>query len=86
MNHEAWLQLENPKRLERSWTFDNFKKPWEFVQLVSAHAEKVNHHPEISFGWGYLKLVIYSHDKNGLTKRDRDFVVSVDQLWEQFNV
>ena len=86
MSNETWLELSDPQRFERTWSFKNFKTPWEFVNLVADHAEKVNHHPEVSFGWGYLKLAIFSHDKKSLTQRDRDFVIAVDKLWEQFNV
>lgn len=85
MSDCAWTELDHPQRLEKSWKFKNFKRPWSLVQKISEYAEEVNHHPEICFGWGYLKLSIYSHDSNGLTDRDWNFVKMVDKILDDEN-
>lgn len=77
---DQWEQLDNPERLERQWKFKNFKRPWELVQQIVQIAEEMNHHPDITFGWGYLKLRIFTHSKNGLSAMDFDFASRVDKI------
>jgi len=49
-----WALLSEGTRLERSFTFSNFKEAMEFVDQIGALAEAEGHHPDISFGWGYV--------------------------------
>ena len=37
-------------------------------------AEKLDHHPDITFGWGYAEINLTTHDRGGLT--DFDFAVA----------
>ncbi len=41
-----------------------------FVDEISILAEIQNHHPDISFGWGYVHLMLFSHDEQKITQRD----------------
>ena len=42
--------------LIKEFAFKNFKESQKFINKVSEVAENENHHPDISFGWGTVKL------------------------------
>ena len=39
----------------KKFNFNNFEESQKFVNKVGDLAEEENHHPDISFGWGYCK-------------------------------
>ena len=47
-------------------SFKNFISSQMFVNKVGDIAEKEGHHPDISFGWGYAEVKIFTHKINGL--------------------
>ena len=60
--------------LSKRFEFADFAGALEFVNRVGEIAEKHDHHPDISFGWGYAELKLTTHDRGGLT--DFDFAVA----------
>ena len=86
MIERDWEMKENPERLERSWSFKNYDQVFDFVSNVVAHSKHVNHHPEITFGYRFVKISIITHDQNKVTDKDHDFVKAINQLWEQNHV
>ena len=42
--------------LIKSFKFKNFEESQKFVNKVGNIAEEENHHPDISFGWGYCNI------------------------------
>lgn len=69
---EDW-KVEN-SILSRRFEFNNFAEALEFVNKVGEIAEKHDHHPDITFGWGYAEINLTTHDRGGLT--DFDFAVA----------
>ena len=52
-----------------------------FVNSVGAVAEELKHHPDIEFGWGYVRLKITTHEAgNQLTEKDFQLAQRIDQL------
>ena len=77
--NSAWAQSQNS--LTRDWKFKNFKQALAFVNSVAALAEELKHHPDINFGWGYVKLTITTHDAgNKLTDKDFKLALQIDGL------
>jgi len=66
----GWRVSEDGRHLTREWSFKNFARALDFVNQVSVIAEAENHHPDISFGWGYAKITLMTHDVGGLTEND----------------
>ncbi len=64
------------KRLE----FENFAEALSFVNQVGAIAEQRDHHPDISFGWGYAEFSITTHDTGGLTQNDFDLAAAIENI------
>ncbi len=69
--------------LEKNFKFKNFLESQSFINKVSEISEKENHHPDISFGWGYAKIVVTTHAIEGLSENDFILAAKIDQI---FNV
>jgi 4a-hydroxytetrahydrobiopterin dehydratase len=66
--------------LKKKFNFPDFKSASEFVNKVGALAEEIGHHPEISLGWGFAEIQIYTHKIDGLHEADFIFAAKVDKL------
>ena len=60
--------------LSRRFEFKNFSTALDFVNRVGEIAERHDHHPDITFGWGYAEINLTTHDRGGIT--DFDFAVA----------
>jgi len=56
--------------LKKRTNFENFAASLAFVNQVGALAEAADHHPDITFGWGYAELELTTHDRGGITDVD----------------
>lgn len=68
------------KFLRKKFKFENFAESLEFVNKVGEIAEKADHHPDITFGWGYADIELTTHDTGGLTHNDFDVAEKVEKL------
>jgi len=72
-------KIENAN-LKKRFEFANFAEALDFVNRAGATAERLDHHPDILFGWGYAEFSITTHDTGGLTKNDFDLAAAIDNL------
>ncbi len=75
---DGW-RLEG-ETLFRRFEFPDFAKSLAFVNRVSEIAESANHHPDLTFGWGYAELRTMTHDRGGVTDVDFALVAKIDQM------
>jgi len=80
LDHD-WQCVED-HHLTKEFSFDDFLSALDFVNSVGQYAEKVNHHPEITFTWGKASIVIYTHDVEGLRRADFVWAAHVQQLYQ----
>ena len=66
--------------LIKEFKFKNFVDSQKFVNSVSNIAEKENHHPDISFGWGYCTIKIFTHAIKGLAESDFVLAAKIDKI------
>jgi 4a-hydroxytetrahydrobiopterin dehydratase len=66
--------------LRKRCEFANFAESLAFVNKVSELAEAADHHPDITFGWGYAELALTTHDRGGVTDVDIALAGKIDQL------
>ena len=66
--------------LIKEFTFKNFIESQSFVNKIGDIAEKENHHPDISFGWGYSKIKIFTHAIQGLAESDFILAAKIDKI------
>ena len=60
--------------------FENFAGALEFVNRVGVLAEAADHHPDITFGWGYAELELTTHDRGGVTDVDISLAAKIDGI------
>ncbi len=75
-----WKVVENGVKINREFKFKNFKQALAFVNKVGDVAEAEGHHPDISFGWGYANITIYTHAIGGLHENDFILASKVDRI------
>ena len=68
------------KVLKKRWTFENFADALDFVNRVGVLAEAADHHPDITFGWGYADLALTTHDRGGITGVDVALAKQIDAI------
>ena len=69
-----WTLRDAARRIERHFTFRTFAQALAFVNRIAAIAEGEDHHPDISFGWGYATVSLQTHAIKGL--HDNDFIMA----------
>jgi 4a-hydroxytetrahydrobiopterin dehydratase len=75
-----WSLMDDGHRLERKFTFKDFAAALDFVNKVGAIAEKEGHHPDMSFGWGYATVSVFTHKIKGLHENDFILASKIDKL------
>lgn len=70
----GWALAREGKAIQRQYKFKNFKQSLAFVNKVGEIAESEGHHPDISFGWGYADILLWTHAIGGL--HENDFIVA----------
>ena len=77
-----WNVVKEDKifKLTKYFKFENFEKSLSFINQVSIIAETEGHHPDLSFGWGYANIIIFTHAVKGLTESDFILAAKIDQI------
>jgi 4a-hydroxytetrahydrobiopterin dehydratase len=68
------------EKLAKRFEFADFAASLEFVNRVGTIAERLDHHPDVLFGWGYAEFFITTHDAGGITGRDFELAKEIDEL------
>ena len=76
----GWELSAASDRLNRNFKFDDFVDALAFVNKVGALAEEEGHHPDISFGWGYADIVLFTHKIKGLHENDFIMAAKISEL------
>ena len=80
---DGWDVLKNKNKiyyLEKKFTFKDFVNSQDFIIKVGKISEEESHHPDISFGWGYAKIIITTHAIEGLSENDFILAAKIDQI------
>ena len=80
---DGWEVKKNEKKiyfLEKKFTFKAFINSQNFINKVGKISEEEGHHPDISFGWGYAKIIITTHAIEGLSENDFILAAKIDQI------
>jgi 4a-hydroxytetrahydrobiopterin dehydratase len=66
--------------LKKRLTFPDFAAALELINQVGELADAADHHPDITFGWGYAELTLTTHDRGGITDVDVAAAREIDKL------
>ena len=78
-----WSVFDEAHRIERTYRFKNFATAYAFVQKVAELAESEGHHPDVSFGWGYVTVSLQTKKIKGLHENDFIMAAKLDELASQ---
>jgi 4a-hydroxytetrahydrobiopterin dehydratase len=65
--------------LEKELTFPDFALALAFTNRVGAIAEAEGHHPDIYLAWGKVRVTIWTHKVDGLTRADFVLAAKIDR-------
>ncbi len=77
--HKGW-KIVDEHHLEKEYKFKDFKEALAFTNRVGEIAENEDHHPDISLGWGKVKLTLWTHAIDGLSINDFILAAKSDQV------
>jgi len=77
---EGWALAEKGKAIFRKFTFKDFDEAYGLAQKIATLAQQQNHHPDINFGWGYVKVRLMTHDVGGLHKNDFILAAKINSI------
>lgn len=67
---EGWALVDDGRAIERAFTTKSFVKAQAIAVLAGGIGEMANHHPDISYGWGYARVRYTTHSAGGITMND----------------
>lgn len=76
---QGWRVVDE-HHLERQFDFPDFVTALALVNRVGAIAEEEGHHPDLYLTWGKVRITIYTHKVDGLTRSDFILAAKIDQL------
>jgi len=76
---QGWRVIEG-KKIEKTWSFDDFAETWDFVRQVAELAEEQNHHPDVHFTYGKATITLWTHKIDGLHGNDFIMAAKIDQI------
>ena len=74
----------NGKYLVCNYEFKNFNKALSFMNEVGVRCEKMDHHPKWTNVYNRLEIELFTHDKDGLTIKDFDLAVFMDEEFKKY--
>jgi 4a-hydroxytetrahydrobiopterin dehydratase len=75
----GWQVVEE-HHLEKEFRFPDFAEALSFTNAVGAIAEREGHHPDIHLAWGKVRITIWTHKIDGLTRSDFILAAKIDQV------
>ena len=66
----GWVLNRGGNKIERDFTFKDFKGAMDFVNKAARVAESEGHHPDIYISWNRVHLALTTHAINGLSEND----------------
>lgn len=80
----TWIERDGG--LHREIRTPDFMTAFRLVSALVAPAEALNHHPDLEFGWGYVRIHLTTHDAGGVTGQDRLLAERIDAAISSFDI
>ena len=75
----------NDKFLTCMYEFKNFNDALSFMNKVGVKCEEMDHHPKWTNVYNRLEVELFTHDKDGLTMKDFDLAVFMDEEFKSYD-
>ena len=76
----AWTIDAGRDAIRRSFRFTDFSQAFAFMTRVALAAERADHHPEWSYVYNRVDILLTTHEAQGLTRRDIDLATEIDRI------
>ncbi|MBB93257.1 MAG: 4a-hydroxytetrahydrobiopterin dehydratase [Rhodobacteraceae bacterium] len=76
----GWTEVDGRDAIARTFEFANFVEAFGWMTQVAIWAEKMNHHPEWENVYKTVRVVLTSHDVDGLSPRDVKLAMKMVKL------
>jgi 4a-hydroxytetrahydrobiopterin dehydratase len=76
----GWELLDGATKLSRNFELADFVASLSLVNKIGELAENEGHHPDITFGWGYCNVLLYTHKIKGLHQNDFIMAAKINEL------
>jgi len=76
-------QVEDGKKIAKSYRFKNFIEAVAFVDAIVPVAEAEGHHPDLFVKWGEVRVCLWTHAASGLTENDFVMAAKIDQMHDR---
>lgn len=76
---KGWTKTRGRDAIEKTFTFRNFNEAFGWMSRVALAAEKADHHPEWFNVYKTVKVVLTTHDVDGLSERDVKLATLMDK-------
>jgi 4a-hydroxytetrahydrobiopterin dehydratase len=73
-------EVEDRKKLRKSFAFKNFVDAVAFVNRITPVAEDQGHHPDLHLGWGKVEVELWTHAIDGLSSSDFVMAAKIDRV------
>ena len=77
----GWKLIEDQSKIYKRYSFPDFNDAFKFVHEIAHLAEYEGHHPDITFGYGYVEIVLYTHAIRGLSMNDFILAAKINLLF-----
>jgi len=75
----GWTLSDDASRITRRFKTGDFAAAQTVANQAGEVAEDQDHHPEITFGYGYCEVEIFTHAIGGLHENDFIFAAKVNE-------
>lgn len=80
--NERWKSKKKPAALDARFDFEDFEVLRAFLDEMAEDAERLEHHPNISFGRDRVSVVIYSTSEE-LSDIDHQLAKAIDESYDK---
>ena len=78
--HPNWSR-DRGDAIVRNYTFPDFAAALAFVVRVGLFAERTDHHPDLTVGWGKASVRFSTHEPSGITTLDIEGAEAADKAY-----
>jgi 4a-hydroxytetrahydrobiopterin dehydratase len=76
----GWTLASDGKEIRRAFAFENYYHTIAFVNAVAWIANREDHHPDLTVGYGNVTVALSTHSVGGLSENDFICAAKIDAL------
>ncbi len=83
---DSWNETNDGREaISKEFKFLDFKEAFSFISMIALKSEQINHHPELYNVYNKVKIVLTTHDVDGLSLKDIELGKFIDDSYKRFN-